>query len=67
MRNFQLIGAVLVIAGVVILYALRGPLVSLILLVLELLAIFAAILMVLVGLALLVGGHWVGRGFPRWM
>lgn len=53
------------IAGVVLLYLLRGPLVSLILLVLEFLAVLVALILVVVGIALLVGGGRVRRRF--WM
>ncbi|MDV3292830.1 MAG: hypothetical protein LYZ70_00995 [Nitrososphaerales archaeon] len=67
MRNLQLIGAALIIAGAVLLYLLRGPLVSIIFLVIELFVIFIAIVMVLVGVALIIGGPWIRRGFPRWM
>ncbi len=67
MRNLQLIGAGLIIVGVVLLYLLRGPLVSIIFLLLELLVIFVAIVMVLLGVALVVGGRWIRRGFPKWM
>jgi uncharacterized membrane protein len=63
MRNSQLVGAVLIIVGVLMLYLLRGPLASLILLVLEFLAIVIAVILVLVGIALLVGGSWARRRF----
>jgi len=53
------------IVGIVLLYLLRGPLVSLILLVLEFLAVLVALILVVVGIALLVGGGRVRRRF--WM
>ena len=65
MRNLQAVGAVMTIGGVVLLYLLRGPLVSLILLVLEFLAVLVALILVVVGIALLVGGGRVRRRF--WM
>ena len=65
MRNLQAVGAVMTIVGVVLLYLLRGPLVSLILLVLEFLAVLVALILVVVGIALLVGGGRVRRRF--WM
>ena len=55
----------MIIVGVVLLYLLRGPLVSLILLILEFLAVLVALVLVLVGVALLVGGSRVRRRF--WM
>jgi hypothetical protein len=55
----------MIIVGVVVLYLLRGPLISLILLALEFLAIIVAVVLVLVGLALLVFGNRVRRRF--WM
>jgi len=64
-RNLQAAGAVMIIVGVVLLYLLRGPLVSLILLILEFLAVLVALVLVLVGVALLVGGSRVRRRF--WM
>jgi len=45
------------------LYLLRGPLISLILLAFEFLAIVIAVIFVLVGIALLVGGRWFRRRF----
>ncbi len=63
MRSIQLVGALLVIAGIVILFLLRGPLISLIFLLLEFVAIVIGIILVIVGIALLVGGRWVRRGF----
>jgi hypothetical protein len=63
MRSLQAAGALLLIVGLIMLYLLRGPLVSLVLLVLEFLAIFVALILVVVGIALLLGGHWVQRRF----
>jgi len=64
MGDLRPLGAVLVIVGAVMLYLLRGPLVSLVLLVLEFLTILVAIVLLVVGLVLLVGGR-PGRRF--WM
>ena len=63
MRNLQIIGAALIIVGAVMLYLLRGPLVSLVVLAFEFLAIVVAVILVLAGVALLVGGHWFRRRF----
>ena len=65
MRNLQAAGAVMIIVGVVLLYLLRGPLVSLILLILEFLAVLIALILVLVGVALLAGAGRFRRRF--WM
>ena len=65
MRSIQVVGALLIVVGVVMLYLLRGPLISLILLVLEFLAIVIALVLVVVGVAMLVGGRYVRRRF--WM
>lgn len=51
--------------GVIVLYLLRGPLISLMLLALEFLAIVIALVLMIVGVALLVGGRLVRRRF--WM
>jgi uncharacterized protein YjeT (DUF2065 family) len=61
MSNLQPVGALLIIVGAVMLYLLRGPLISLILLVFEFLAIVIALVLVVVGIALLVGGRRFGR------
>jgi hypothetical protein len=53
----------LLVIGLVMLYLLRGPIVSILLFVLEFLAIVVALILVIVGIALLVGGHWVRRRF----
>ena len=65
MRGLQVVGVLLIVAGIIMLYLLRGPLVSLILLVLEFLAIVIALILVIVGVALLLGGCWARRRF--WM
>lgn len=65
MRNLQPLGALFIIVGAIILYLLRGPLVSLILLVLEFVAIVVALVLIAVGIALLVGGSRIRRSF--WM
>jgi len=62
-RSLPLAGALLIVAGGVILFLLRGPLISFIILVLEAVAIVVAILMIIAGIALIVGGRWVRRGF----
>jgi len=64
-RGFQVVGAVMIVVGVVMLYLLRGPLISLILAVLEFLAIVVALILVIAGAAMLVGGRLVRRRF--WM
>lgn len=55
----------MITVGVITLFLLRGPLIALILLVLEFLAIVVALVLIAVGIALLVGGSRVRRGF--WM
>lgn len=65
MRSLQVVGALLIVVGLVMLYLLRGPLVALVLFVIEFLAIVIALILVVVGIALLVGGHWMRRRF--WM
>lgn len=65
MRRIQVVGAVLLVVGLLMLYFLRRPLVALVLLVLEFLAIVVALVFVIVGIAMLLGSHWVRRRF--WM
>lgn len=65
MRGLQVFGVLLIAVGLIMLYLLRGPLISLILAVLEFLAIVVALILVVVGFAMLVGGRFVRRRF--WM
>jgi len=65
MRRIQVVGAVLLVVGLIMLYLLRGPLVALVLLVLEFLAIVVALVLVVVGIAMLLGSYWIRRRF--WM
>jgi len=65
MNRIQVVGAILLVVGLIMLYLLRGPLVALVLFVLEFLVIVVALILVIVGIAMLVGGRWVRRRF--WM
>ncbi len=51
--------------GLVILFLLRGPLYAFIVVVLDLIGIFIGILLVVVGVALILGGRWMRRR-ARW-
>jgi hypothetical protein len=64
-RSIQILGAIFTVVGVVMLYLLRGPLISLILAVLEFFAIVIALVLVVVGVAMMVGGRLILRRF--WM
>jgi uncharacterized membrane protein HdeD (DUF308 family) len=57
----QLAGAALIGTGLVILFLLRGPLYSLIIVVLSLLGIFVGLLLIVVGAVLILGGTWMRR------
>lgn len=61
MKSLQIVGALLIVVGLVMLFFLRGPLISLILFVLEFVAIIIALIFVAVGIGLLFGGRWVRR------
>ncbi len=63
MHKSQIVGAVLLVIGLILLYALRGPFFEILLLLLEFLAIAVALILIVVGIALLVGGRWVRRRF----
>jgi len=60
MRSQTILGVVLVVAGLLLLYALRGVLVGLVLLVLVFLGVLLAFLLVAAGLGLI---YWSRR---RW-
>lgn len=66
MRKYQVAGAALVVLGLLILFLLRDPLYTFIVVVIELLGIFIGIILVVVGIALLIGGRWVRRGAWGW-
>ena len=56
MRTSLLAGAALILVGIVILYLLRGPLIRLIITVLEILGVLIGIGLVVMGIGLLVKG-----------
>ena len=60
----QIAGGALLVFGLLVLFLLREPLWNFVTVVFQLFFIFVAILMVIVGAALLVGGRWMKRG--RW-
>ncbi len=53
-----------ILAGLLLLYLLRDPLYTLIIVLLKLVGIVAGILLVIVGIALLLSGRWVRRMRP---
>jgi hypothetical protein len=63
--SIQLIGAVLVVIGVVILFLMREILLRLIIFVLQFIGVLVGILLVAIGLGLLFGGGWIRR--KRWV
>ena len=60
----QIAGGALVVIGLLVLFLLRDPLWKFIVVIFELFFIFVAIVMVIVGIALIVGGRWMRRW--RW-
>ena len=58
MRGRQLLGAVLVIFGLLILFLLRRALLNMIMFVLEFLAVLLGLALVVLGVALLLGRRW---------
>ncbi len=64
MRQLQGLGLVLLVAGMLILFLLRGPLYEFIVVVINLLGIFVGILLMVIGIALVFGGGRVRRGRP---
>jgi len=63
MRSSTILGFVMVVAGLFLLYILRGLLVHLIVLILGVAGIVIALLLIAIGLGLIFGGWWA-RG--RW-
>ena len=61
-RRLRVMGASLVILGALILYLLRGELLAMALLVVEFLGILVAVLLIVAGVAMVVGRGWIGRG-----
>ena len=55
-------GAVMLLVGLALLFLLRDALYKFIITVLEVFGIFVGIVLVLGGIALLVGGGWIKRG-----
>ena len=60
----QIAGGVLTLLGLLLLFLLRDPLWKFIVVIFQLFFIFVGIVMVIVGIALLVGGRWMRRW--RW-
>ncbi len=58
----QVTGAVFILVGLFVLLLLRQPLVHLVVLVLQLIGIFIGFGLIVIGIALLVGGRWMRRG-----
>lgn len=56
----------MIVVGLAVLFFLRGALWHFIIRVLELLGIFIGFVLVIVGVALLVGGAWMKRGPFGW-
>ena len=64
MQKLQFAGIVSLVLGLLILFILREPLYSLLVVVLNLIGIVIGILMVIVGVALIFGGRALGRPRP---
>jgi uncharacterized membrane protein HdeD (DUF308 family) len=60
-NKLQVVGAILLLLGLLILFVLRGPLYAFLVVVLNLIGIFAGILLVVAGVALILGGRWARR------
>ena len=64
MRSHQVLGLAFLVLGLLILFLLRQPLYQLVIVVLQLVGIFAGFLLVVIGIALILGGRRiVGRGY----
>jgi uncharacterized membrane protein YccC len=61
-NKLQAVGVILLLLGLLILFVLRGPLYAFIVVVLNLIGILAGILLVVAGVALILGGGWARRG-----
>jgi predicted tellurium resistance membrane protein TerC len=60
-NKLQAVGVILLLLGLLILFVFRGPLYAFIVVVLNLIGILAGILLVVVGVALILGGGWARR------
>lgn len=65
MHKLQIAGVVLVLVGLFVLFLLRDPLYSFMVVVIQLIGVFIGILLVVIGVALVLGGTWMRRGPPR--
>lgn len=60
-NRLQVAGVIMLLLGLLILFVLRGPLYAFIVVVLKLIGILAGILLVVAGVALILGGKWARR------
>ena len=59
MRNFTLIGAIMIVLGLAILFLLRDALIRLIVFILELVGISLGFVLIVVGIGMLFAGRWL--------
>lgn len=63
MNNWQIVGIILILAGVTVLALLSGFIVTIIVALLKLIAVVVGVLLIVAGVALLFGRRWVRRRF----
>lgn len=66
MRKSEAAGGLMIVVGVLILAFLAGFIFSVLLMILELLAVIVGVVLILAGIALLVGGKWWVRRRWEW-
>ncbi len=66
MNKWRIVGILLILVGITILALMSGFIIAFIVTILKLVAVFIGIVMIVVGVALLVGRHWMRGGAWRW-
>ena len=66
MNRWRIVGILLILLGVTILALMAGFIISFIVTILKLIAVFIGIAMIAAGVALLVRRHWMRGGAWRW-
>ena len=67
MDKWPLFGIILILVGIVVLALLSGFIVTIVITLLKLVAVFAGIVLILIGVAMILfGRRWWGRRDARW-
>ncbi|MGP8125817.1 MAG: hypothetical protein ACLQEQ_08165 [Nitrososphaerales archaeon] len=66
MNKWQIVGILSILIGITVLALLAGFIITIIVTLLKLIAVFVGIFMIAAGVALLLGRHWMKGGRWRW-